>query len=362
VIHILDKQGIRQFIADRPALFSAATNENPFATGHWLLGFIDHVAPDDWQFVVASDASDGEAAMLLYRTRAEQRRLAALANYYVSLYSPFVSTAPDSRTALRTLAQQLAQVRPAVSAITLAPLENRWADALCDPACFDRRGWYVNRYFCFGNWHLQCDGTSFERYMEARPGKLRNTWSRKLRKFDREGGRLQLVTGAPDVDAALDAYWHVYAKSWKKPEPYQTFISEWARTCAREGWLRMGIAWWQDAPIAAQFWFTMNRRAYIFKLAYDEAFAPISAGTLLTAFLVQHSLDVDRVIEIDYLTGDDGYKREWMSGRRTREGFIACNLRTVQGAAIAAREGLSGIRRRLLRRPGDPLEGARPQG
>jgi len=41
---------------------------------------------------------------------------------------------------------------------------------------------------------------------------------------------------------------------------------------------------------------------------------------VLTAALMQHALDVDRVQTVDYLIGDDAYKREWMSHRREPAG------------------------------------------
>ena len=36
------------------------------------------------------------------------------------------------------------------------------------------------------------------------------------------------------------------------------------------------------------------------------------------AFLMQHVIDNDKVDEIDFLTGNDAYKQDWMSERRAR--------------------------------------------
>ena len=124
----------------------------------------------------------------------------------------------------------------------------------------------------------------------------------------------------------------------------------WAAICAARGWLRLGIAWSGDVPIAAQFWFTINRRAYIYKLAYDEAFSKLSAGTVLSAHMFRHALDVDRVVEIDYLTGDDPYKQAWMTHRRERVGVIACNPRTLRGATRALYEAMGALRQKLRAR------------
>jgi CelD/BcsL family acetyltransferase involved in cellulose biosynthesis len=65
----------------------------------------------------------------------------------------------------------------------------------------------------------------------------------------------------------------------------------------------------------------------IFKLAYDERFAQLSAGSVLTSQLMRQVIDVDRVAVVDYLTGDDAYKRDWMSHRRERVGVRALQLR-----------------------------------
>ncbi|HEY8908590.1 MAG TPA: GNAT family N-acetyltransferase, partial [Rhodoferax sp.] len=56
-----------------------------------------------------------------------------------------------------------------------------------------------------------------------------------------------------------------------------------------------------------------------------------SAGSVLTAALMRHVIDVDHVEEVDYLTGDDAYKRDWMSHRRERWGIVAFDLRTAAG-------------------------------
>lgn len=55
---------------------------------------------------------------------------------------------------------------------------------------------------------------------------------------------------------------------------------------------------------------------------------------------------VDRVLEIDYLTGDDAYKQSWMTQRRQRTGILACNPRTPRGLLIGAQELAGGITKR----------------
>ena len=55
------------------------------------------------------------------------------------------------------------------------------------------------------------------------------------------------------------------------------------------------------------------------------------------------ALDDDRVSRIDYGTGDDGYKRDWMGERATLWRLEAFNLASPRGLLGAARAGLSAL-------------------
>jgi CelD/BcsL family acetyltransferase involved in cellulose biosynthesis len=61
-----------------------------------------------------------------------------------------------------------------------------------------------------------------------------------------------------------------------------------------------------------------NGAALIHKLAHDERHLQASPGTLLSAALFQYVIDVDRVDLIDFGTGNDAYKAEWMEEVRQR--------------------------------------------
>jgi CelD/BcsL family acetyltransferase involved in cellulose biosynthesis len=213
-------------------------------------------------------------------------------------------------------------------------------------------GMAVQRYFCFVNWYLLVEGRSYAEYAQSLPSPLRNTLKRKGRQLERSGrAEFAIITGPDGLDAAIDAYLSVYRNSWKSPEPTPEFMPSLIRLCAHEGWLRLGVARIDGEAAAAQLWIVCNGVASIYKLAYDERHAALSLGSLLTARMMQHVIDVDRVREVDYLTGDDAYKRDWMSHSRKRYGLVGYNLRSVRGLALAATHLLGGRIRRMLRRP-----------
>ncbi|HZX32965.1 MAG TPA: GNAT family N-acetyltransferase, partial [Rhodocyclaceae bacterium] len=302
---------------------------------------------------------------LLYCRAQAPYRCLSVTNWYASLYSPLVSSAMDRGVALDGLVDRVVARHAGCAAVQLVPLDGAAPETASLERAFTRHGWYVKRYFGFGNWHLPCQGLSFADYMAGRDSQLRHTWTRKAKKFQGSGaeGRLEIVTDSARVEAAMDAYEQVYARSWKEPEAYPGFVRGWARICARNGWLRLGLAWVGEVPVAAQFWFTLHGRAYIFKLAYDEGYSRYSAGTVLTAHLFRHALDEDRVAEIDYLSGDDPYKRGWMDLRRERIGLLACNPCTLRGLLLAAGDlagEFSRPWRRLIRPRGQAPAASRP--
>jgi CelD/BcsL family acetyltransferase involved in cellulose biosynthesis len=82
--------------------------------------------------------------------------------------------------------------------------------------------------------------------------------------------------------------------------------------------LRLGIARAEGEPIAAQMWTVEGGTAWIHKLAHTEASKPLSPGTTLSAALFEQVIDRDGVSLVDFGTGDDPYKRDWMEQVRPR--------------------------------------------
>jgi hypothetical protein len=164
--------------------------------------------------------------------------------------------------------------------------------------------------------------------MGARPSRVRNTVDRKMRKLKRDHGyNIRLFTNKNLQQGIVD-YHSVYTASWKAEEQYVDFIEGLAEQLSRHGWLRLAVLYIGDVPAAAQFWFVANGKASIFKLVYDQFWKKYSPGTILTAYLIRRVIKVDQVEEIDFLTGNDAYKQEWMSQRRER--FRLCCYTTAK--------------------------------
>jgi hypothetical protein len=267
------------------------------------------------------------------------RRLMPLANYYTPLFGPVAgSSSRVSQEELNLLAEAIASERPRWDMIDIHPMQVDSPLFKGMLSAFHQAGMLAKTYFCFGNWYLPVNGRSYREYFESLPSKLKNTVTRKRKQLESAGRlRIEIVSSTAGLPAALSVYDQIYRSSWKKPESHPAFVQGLIRIGAEEGWLRLGIAYVDGQPAAAQLWMVDNGVASIYKLAYDERFSKLSVGSILTAQLMQHVIDVDRVREVDYLSGDDSYKRDWMPHRRERHGIVAFNPRTLYGALAALR-------------------------
>jgi hypothetical protein len=198
-------------------------------------------------------------------------------------------------------------------------------------------GWIPFRFFCFGNWFLTID-FNWEGYLKKRSANLRSSIKRRNKDFAAQGGTLEVVTNTDELEQAILDFQEVYIASWKIPEPYPDFVPSLIRKLSAIGMLRLGIARLQGRPIAAQLWIVGQDKASIYKVAYHKAFAALSPGTVLTSHLLKHVIEQDKVKEVDFLIGDDEYKKIWMSDRRERWGIVAYNQRTAIGCLLLVKE------------------------
>lgn len=330
-------------------VFEEASKESFFLSSHWFKNFSENANDQEHSIRIygveegRSNATPVGALLMRHKQRSEgpfsPLIMEGLANYYSSYFGPaLVSHRCRLDEVCRAFASALWADRSLWDVLTLQPLDNTSAVFSSLVRELRATGMIVQTFFCFGNWYLEVAGRNYREYFETLPSVLKKTVQRKGSKLEKSAdARIEILTGLDGLEKALDDYETIYRASWKIPEPYPQFIRGLARMAAAQGELRFGLVYLNDEPAAAQLWFVHKGEALIFKLAYDERFAKTSAGTILTTRLMQHVIDVDRVKVVDYLTGDDDYKKLWMSHRRERWGITAFNSRSAKGLALAAR-------------------------
>jgi Acetyltransferase (GNAT) domain len=258
-------------------------------------------------------ASDGAAELWLPLMLAGRGHYASLANWYNFHWRPVFAGAGDEVTKLSLLREVALQAKAHARRMSLAPLPDEEHSATLIANAFEQAGWAVFREECDENHYLQVKGRSFDSYWEGRPSRLKNTVKRK--------GKSGAVTIRIEREYSAESwrdYERVYARSWKPHEGSPDFLRQLAEQESVAGALRLGIAYIEGQPVAAQFWTVENGTALIHKLAHDERHMAASPGTLLSAALFQHVIDVDHVETIDFGTGNDAYKTEWMEAVRPR--------------------------------------------
>jgi acyl carrier protein len=294
--------------------------------------------PEWWALLQRECGIDPIVALAVYGERALVWPLArtgrssrSLANFYSFTARPLAS-GPD---ALAELIAPLARdLRRRFSRLTLdrLPVESGVVEPLCE--ALRVAGWSVSCEQDDTNHWLDVDGRTFEDYFAARPGRLRTTIARKGRKVVTETTRFV-------DDARWRSYEDIYRASWKPEEASFSFWRAFAEAEAAEGRLRFGFAYDSDErPIAAQLWTVEHATAYIHKLAHLPDAERLSPGSVLTATMMRDAIDEDHVKTVDFGTGDDGYKRDWMEGARPRYRIEAHDPRHWRNWPVLVRNAL----------------------
>jgi hypothetical protein len=302
------------------ALFDKASVESIFFSRPWFENLVNTVLAENQKMLLACVVDNDNVSAILPLRQDSDGQIAPLTHLYSSLYTLLLSDPEDEKTLL-CLVNGLNQLP--TTAIQFNPVAEQDPNIEQLKTIMQQQGYQQHENFRFYNWIHRVKGETFAQYMADRPPRVRNTIARKQRKLAREHRYVIRLFINDDLNSNLDQaladYQRVYQASWKAKELFDGFIEGLARALAKHGWLRLAILYIDDKPAAAQFWFVVHGKASIFKLAYDEAWKQYSPGSILIHYLMQHVIEVDQVDEIDFLTGNDAYKQDWMSERRQRK-------------------------------------------
>jgi len=285
------------------ALLDGADAGSPFERGTWFALLAQHC---DLKPLLAV-ASDGNARAVLPLKQGADR-LEALGNWYSFTVKPLLTKDAMGPALLRAIAHDL---KCRAWRVTLAPLPDEDGSALLLQEAFRSAGWQVRRKPCDVNHVLAVGGRSYAEYLAGRPGQVRTTLKRKA-------GKVEVRLHRSFDAAAWADYEAVYAASWKPQEGSPAFLRAFAEAEGKAGRLRLAVAHAEGRPVAAQLWTVEGSTAFIHKLAHIEGAKPLSPGTTLSAALFEEVIDRDKVSLVDFGTGDDAYKRDWMESVRPR--------------------------------------------
>lgn len=286
-------------------------------------------------------------AILPLRVSIDGYSFAALTNYYSPEFAPLV---------LPGIAKQ--QVWPLIFA-AMSTLWPQWRQISLRPLSLETATVFTQLSLpklnvlsaVFGhNW--RATATNQADYWQKRPSQLVNTLNRKRKKLQQLHAEIQIYQKlTPEL---INAYWHIYQRSWKQPEPSTAFIDWLLAHSSDQGQLRLGMMYIDKQPVAFQFWLVQQGHAAIVKLAQDQAFDSLSPGTVLMAAMIDEVMTTDSVTEIDFLTGNDQYKAQWMDQCLPLLQIDIFNCQHFAGllryAKLKIRKQLSQLKNKVLQR------------
>jgi len=321
------------------ALFEQGEKISIFLSRPWFESLTATALDDEHSMVLACVvAGDKVMAMLPLMEHTGVQIWYSLRHGFTPFYSLLLLD-DDQEQVLNCLAQALRELP--VKGLLLEPVADDDKNLSNLQRELETAGFNCEHSFRHYNWFYRLQGQSFKDYMAARPAQLRNTIARKKRKLEREHGfDIRLYTG-DEVPQNMADYYAVYNASWKQNEITNAeFLDHFVKRFSLAGssgagssgvgWSRLAILYIKGQPVAAQLWFVCHGKASIFRLAYDKAWRRYSPGSLLTSFLMEYVIDTEKVSEIDFLTGNDAYKQDWMSERRER--FLLGCIKTPKPA------------------------------
>ncbi len=270
--------------------------------------------------------------------------LTSMANWYSFIWRPVYGGAPDTSRTQALMNDVARKLTKTTHRLILSPVPDECGSASLIADSFAAAGWTVHQEQCDENHVLHVRGRSFDDYWQGRPGQLRSTVKRKGNK----GAVTLRIETRFDAQDWAD-YETIYARSWKPEEGNPDFLRWLAQREAEAGRLRMGIASIDGVAVAAQFWTVENGTAYIHKLAHDERHIQASPGTLLTHALFAHVIDRDHVDLVDFGTGSDAYKRDWMEDIRPRYRLEMIWPRSPKAWPYMAKSRVAGLAARFTK-------------
>lgn len=159
---------------------------------------------------------------------------------------------------------------------------------------------------------------SVDMWQRERGRKSKPLRRRRRRLEERGAVTLERVTGGERLAERLEEGFALERSGWKaergtaiaQSQRRLAFYSDLADVAAKAGWLGLYYLRLDRQAIAFQYGLEYGGRYLAMKPGYDESFAEVSPGQLLTEGLIQDCIGRG-VTELDLLGDDAPFKREW---------------------------------------------------
>lgn len=223
--------------------------------------------------------------------------------------------------------------------IDLYPIDEKDENIVFLKNVIDKNNFKSTEELYFIKWYENKINYSGDEYINKRSKNIRQELRRRRKKLE-ELGKLEfkIIKNNDEIDKYMNYYYETYTKSWKKKERIgPTFHRDLAKLASEKGWLRLGFLFLNDVPIASQFRIVSNGVCFFLKTAYNDQYRKYGPGTILLSEMIKYIIDIDNVIEIDFGSGDEPYKKSWASKKREMKRILFFN-KNLRGRFLALLE------------------------
>ena len=159
---------------------------------------------------------------------------------------------------------------------------------------------------------------SYDDYLGALSKSLRFDCRRLEKRPFTDGGACVREVGLEQAQGALDAFFALHSKRWRRrglPGAFATkrlkaFHRDAAEGLARDGQLRMSVMEVDGNPAGVIYAMQVARTRFFYQCGFDPEQKALSPGTLLVAHAI-HSAITEGCTAFDFMRGDEAYKRRW---------------------------------------------------
>lgn len=188
----------------------------------------------------------------------------------------------------------------------------------------------VDEYVGTLPWHLRRD--------------LRSGWNRLARSGE---GRFE-EAGRSSLKEALEAFFRLHRARWRDrglpgvvaDEAMRIFHREVAAGMLARAHLRLYTLSLDQEIVAVVYGFARAQRLYFYLSGFDPRVKRLSPGSLLLHQVIQRSIAAG-LKELDFLRGNEPYKREWGARERLTWRLVLLNRSAAQAKAVPARAAAS---------------------
>ncbi|MEJ2255348.1 MAG: GNAT family N-acetyltransferase [Nitrospirota bacterium] len=318
---------------------------SPFLSFDWFRTWIKHFLGGRQLLVLLLYRGENIRAIAPFLLKEEKyrgipvKKVELLGNVYSPMrYFLCASTENKEREeVMSSIFRFLKEVYKQWDIIDLQPIPEENGDFLVASDAGRKCGFGIWEYHCFGNWYSDGIGSSSESYFSNRSKNFRAVIRKDFNKAKRQGElEFRMITGGSLLEEHIGAYIDVYKKSWKVLEGLGFgFLEDWMRMAAQRGWLRLGVVTLDKVPMGTGFAIVHNGCAFFEKTAYDMKYQAMGPGTIWHAEMMRYLIDIDGVTTVDFLRGDEDYKKRWAEKRRERKGLVIFN-KNLRGNTLSA--------------------------